>query len=531
MSNSSYYWTLFKKFQTLGHVPEGSFHGSAPGPGGVSFTDPSALLAAQHSGINLLGGSTATSPLWGVLNAKAMGTAAFEYPAASGIMWQPMPAALGGGAVAAWADIGGSPLVNAFGAWIAAGKPNDFPAFIAAPNGGTVPSTDAGGPKPFVCSYAADDGTVGAVPADFWDTSLIYLVDPATSAQATPTTLHAAAEFFVAAVVGNRGDAAGGRYAANPTSAQSPELQAQAWALTFGTGGASPAVQLPALSNLDPSSPQGIYDLYSLKSAKYDIVGFRMPVQLVFDGLVKAINAAVTAGTFSLPMGVNAETWLKTPPSHVCVKVAVRRDDQGWPAYDASPQMERRIAQKNLVVFDVDLAAPSPNPNINWKYFTVGGPLNNLLAHLQPGDRDLGINELALHTDWDEHAKLLLAVPIHTFDRWFHASKPQGFTVHRQNCSDKFRVPFQDHVILELDNRQNRFTLPYLGEHVLPLAIGIQYDKQRFKAGARARVSLQQQAMLPVWKKGRCYEVEQVTVGGFTIEHRFLAPDKHGKHG
>jgi hypothetical protein len=528
MSNPSFYWTLFKKFQSLGHVPEGTFHGTAPGTAGVNFTNPTALLTLQHNGINLLGGTTATSPLWGVLNAKATGSAAFEYPVASGNMWQPMP--FGTGAAAAWGDIGGAPLVSAFGSWIGAGSHNDFPAFIAVPNGGTVPSTDPGGSKPFVCSYATDDGTVGAVPVDFWDTSLIYLVDPATGAQANPTTLHAAQEYYVAAVVGNRGDAAGGRYAANPLTAQSPELEAQAWALTFGTGGASPGVQLPSLSNLDAMSPQGIYDIYSLKSAKYDIVGFRMPVQLVFDGLVHAINDAVMAGTFTLPLGVSAETWLETPPSHVCVKVAVRRSDQAWPAYDASPQMERRIAQKNLVVFDVDLAAPSPMPNINWKYFTMGGPLSALLAHLQPNDRDLGINELIVETNLDEHAKIVLAVPVQTFERWFHAGKLQGYTLQRQNSCDKYRVPFLDHVVLELDQRQNRIELPFLGDHVLPLAIGVQYDKKRFHAGAKAQVSVRHLSRLPVWKKGRCYEIETVTIGGFTVELHFQGPGKHGAH-
>ena len=39
----SYYFTLFKKFQCLGHIPEGSAHGSNNPPQGVSFKDPVAL--------------------------------------------------------------------------------------------------------------------------------------------------------------------------------------------------------------------------------------------------------------------------------------------------------------------------------------------------------------------------------------------------------------------------------------------------------------------------------------------------------
>src|SRR5260221_8185590 len=201
MSNLSLYWTLFKKFQSMGHVAEGTYHGSMGGTAGVSFMNPTALLTMQHAGINLLGASTADSPLWMVLNARAnMQTMPFEYPLASGIMWTPMPhPMMGGAAAAAWADFGGPPLVQALGNWIAAGKPNDFPAFIVIPNGGTVPGPlDVGAATPFVCSYATDDGTVGAGSANFLDTSLIYMGN-GDGTQATASNLHHAAEYIVAA--------------------------------------------------------------------------------------------------------------------------------------------------------------------------------------------------------------------------------------------------------------------------------------------------------------------------------------------
>jgi len=90
------------------------------------------------------------------------------------------------------------------------------------------------------------------------------------------------------------------------------------------------------------------------------------------------------------------------------------------------------------------------------------------------------------------------------------------------------RVPFSDHVVLELDQRQNRVELPYLGQHVLPFAIGVSFDQKRFHTGAKARVALRQQSRLPIWKKGRCYEIETVTTGGFTLQFNF---EKHGRHG
>ena len=80
------------------------------------------------------------------------------------------------------------------------------------------------------------------------------------------------------------------------------------------------------------------------------------------------------------------------------------RDDESWPAFDASPQVERRIAQKNLVVFDVDLATPAPSPNITWKYFTVGGPLAALLRILRGSDRELGVNTLFVRSDFARQA-------------------------------------------------------------------------------------------------------------------------------
>src|SRR6185369_15431908 len=141
----------------------------------------------------------------------------------------------------------------------------------------------------FVCSSASDNGTrPGSVPSDFWASSLIYLVDRANGALANPPTLHGTQEYYVAAVIGNRGDAVGGKYGAGPGSTTSPGLQATAWAMTFGTGGASPAVQLPSLSNLDVTSKSGLNEIYFLPSTKYDIVGFRFVVQTVFDGLVNA---------------------------------------------------------------------------------------------------------------------------------------------------------------------------------------------------------------------------------------------------
>jgi len=43
----------------------------------------------------------------------------------------------------------------------------------------------------------------------------------------------------------------------------------------------SPGVQLPALSNLDVNSNNGVYGVYFLRAGEYDVVGFRLAVQTV----------------------------------------------------------------------------------------------------------------------------------------------------------------------------------------------------------------------------------------------------------
>jgi hypothetical protein len=268
--------------------------------------------------------------------------------------------------------------------------------------------------------------------------------------------------------------------------------------------------------------------VYSLKGGQYDIVGFRFNVTDVFNGIVQAIKDAELAGTFMVPAPYTPETWVETPPSHVCVRVAVGKD-AAWPAYDASPQTERRIAQKNLVVFDADLG-PTGGPNIlNIKTFTMGGPLKDLLAHLQPLDEELGTNVLRVLTDADPKlTKIFLAVPTPTFERWFARGQTRGFTLIRENQREQYKIPFLDHVVLMLDQRENEIHIPYLGAHVLPLAIGVQYDKQHHGDGTKSQVAIAHHAKIPVFGKKRCcYAVEEVTVGGFTLETRFHAPKKH----
>src|SRR5258708_29003863 len=61
----------------------------------------------------------------------------------------------------------------------------------------------------------------------------------------------------------------------------------------------SPGVELPSLSNLDVTDKNPIYEQYFLKSGQYDVVGFRLNVQTVYDGIIAAVNQAISGGTLN----------------------------------------------------------------------------------------------------------------------------------------------------------------------------------------------------------------------------------------
>ncbi len=64
-----YYFTLFKKFQVPGHLPEGSDHGAPGGEFGFDVNDPNSAFGSSNSGV-LLGATPVNSPQMGMLNAK-----------------------------------------------------------------------------------------------------------------------------------------------------------------------------------------------------------------------------------------------------------------------------------------------------------------------------------------------------------------------------------------------------------------------------------------------------------------------------
>lgn len=503
----SYYFTLFKKFQALNHVSTATVHGRNASPtGGFDLKNPNVAFGSSNRG-TLLGSTTnpADSPLWAILNAKAMGLPA---PVFGTTTWPLMPQ----GIPASWTDFQVSApapkLVEVFGTWIGANKVNDVPSAVIATMPPTISSGLDSGVSLFVCSMPGDDGVrPGTVPSNYWATSLIFLVDPATGNTAFPSQLSATSEYYLTAVIGNRGNAAGGRYVSSPVP-----IEAAGWVMVWNSG-ASPAVQLPALSNLDVDSTNGVYDVYFLKLGNYDVVGFRLNVQTVFDGLVAALSASgMDLG------GLTPAEWIHAEGAHLCAKVLVRREDESWPALGDTPLTNRRLAQKNLAPFAIDLAVVSPDPNIVWRNFIVGDVIQSLKDAGRFDDR-LGLHTLTFNAKLPSGAdQLYLAVPKRSFARWFEKNPNKGFKVVSEKYLKAVKPPFPDLVVLAVPPKQGLFEIPALGNEFLAMSLGIEYSANKLKEGRFGEITVTQQTAVPrINRKKKEYEIEYATVGGFTL--------------
>jgi hypothetical protein len=502
MPNPSYYFTLFKKFQVLGHVPAGTVHGSAGGLAGFNLNNAASAFGSSNRGV-LLGATPAASPLWAVLNAKAMGLSSVNV---GGVSWPAMPL---GSPPPAWNDFQVSApapkLVTVFADWINAGKtddvPNDVIATVPGPIGGALEQ----GVALFVCSVAGDNGVrPGTVPANFWATSLIFLVDPTTGDSVNPPQLSASSEYYLAAVVGNRGNTGAGSYG----SPAGVKVEAAGWVMVWNTG-MSPAVQLPALSNLDAASPNGVYELYSLKSGRYDVVGFRLNVQTVFNGLVKAIGeSGMDLG------GLTPTEWVHAQGAHLCAKVVVRTVDEAWPTFGDTPFTNRRLGQKNLAPFAIDLTVTDPDPNIVWRNFVMGDVFRFASAAARFDER-LGAHVLEIRAALQaQKIRLYLAIPRRSFARWVRKDAMKGL-----KPVDGVKAPFPAHVVLAVDPKENRLEIPALGEEFLAMSLGIEYSPRALKAGRLGEVSVTQRTATPkIDREKRCYQIEPMVAGGFTLE-------------
>jgi len=527
-SHISYYFTLFKKFQVLDHVPTQTVHGSGAPPGGFNLNNPNAPFVASNSGTPLtLGDYTpANNPLWAVLNSRAQGNAGFSpVPILggpqTGSSWPTMPPSNTQG----WTEFQVNPstnkIVDVFGQWISNDHQlKDIPAGVIAQEPAPFPPGLEAGIKPFVCSMPGDKGTRPGVPSNYWATSLIFLVDPTTGNIVTPTNLAATAEYYLVAVIGNRGQTNGGRYLSQPDA-----LQAAASVMVWNTID-SPGVQLPSLSNLDITDKNGIFEQYFLRSGQYDVVGFRLNVQTVFNGIIAALNDALVSNP-NLLGGVAPDVWVKQQPAHLCSKVVVRVQGDNFPTFGTTPDQDARIAQKNLAPFDPAINVNDPNPNINWKNFIVGQPLFFLI-------KGAGRNTLKILVDEALQGtfKLHLAMPAQTFERFVKGADRQmkGFKLvdAKEFAASHGRtpLPFPEAVILSHEGADNLLEFGPLTEgHFAAMSLGIEYVPAKVKDGLKGDITIVQESMAARLDPGSgCYKVERAVVGGFTLQVRAVDP-------
>jgi len=356
----------------------------------------------------------------------------------------------------------------------------------------------------------------GGVPANYWATSLVFLVDQNTGATVFPATLTAGSEYNLVAVIGNRGNTDGGTYLTSP----GPGIETSGIVMVWNTVD-SPGVELPSLSNLDVTATNPIYEQYFLKSARYDVVGFRLNVQTVYDGIIAAINQAVLGGTLNLG-GLTADQWVHGQPAHLCAKVVIRQQGGVFPNFGDTPINNKALAQKNLAPFDINVQDDHLVPNINWKNFIVGQPFFLKL----PG---AGANRLSLETQLPLDAfQVYVGITQDAYDRFFRDGQKgaaiKGFKqlsrkeLCESNLGDRAK-PFPQAVVLRWENKDNAIELPAFPEKLyLGMSLGIEYNVKKIKPGNLGEINFVHHCLIPRLVPGtKCFEIEDTVAGGFTI--------------
>jgi hypothetical protein len=510
---ASYYFTILKKLQVFNHVPANQFHGASPAQNNFDLKDPHMLFKMSNRGA-VLGAGLNDSPVYQVLLARSMGTPGFTLINVNGTQWPVMPPQL----LPAWNDFQANPpnnkFLDVFADWIQNNHADDVPDGVIQQMPSTIVNGLGQDPTLFVCSNTGDDGTrPGNIPNDYWATSLIFLTNPSNGAIAQNVqTLFANDHYNLVAVVGNRYNAGYGRYLPSTTE----PCEANCWVMVYNAG-MGPGVQLPALSNLDPASTNGIYDIYFLRPGEYDLVGFKLDVQTVFDGLVEAVKASgMNLG------GLTPEQWLKdqSAGAHLCAKVSVRRSNSdSWPTTSDTPLTNPRVAQKNLAPFDINLAESTPNPPIFWKNFSAGDPLKMM----RTGDIRWGQNRLVLRAEGlTGNTKLYLAAPRETIKRYFTRAALRSMKRCDEKLEKRLRNPYPQGMMFELPREGVTLDLNPLRDDFIALSLGILCDRARLRPGPFGKIAVVQQTLVPEIKDftGCCYELEYKTGGGFTIELR-----------
>jgi hypothetical protein len=345
----------------------------------------------------------------------------------------------------------------------------------------------------FVASFPQDNGVrPGSVPPNYWDTSLIFVTDQHGQDQGLPA-FGAGQEYYIAAVIGNSGNGFSGSIFNNTT----PTINVVCNAHVFSTF-ESPAVALPALSNLNPADTNPTYEQYYMQKMSRDVVGFRFNVDLVYAGLLN-----VMAGfTLAQLGGLTPDAWLKKVNAHACVKVLIlsgelpnaynnNGDPNAWPTdktvsnnVESLPSVDRHIGQRNLAAFDSSVKGMK---KVQWQDFMMS----------QAGT---GTNALAVASALPPEAmRTLVAVPTAMYERYVaKGGSHRGF----EQVKDVGSKPFPDAVILHQTAPGARLEIAEHGrEPFFAMALGVELLKEVRPADI---------AMVHTAQDGR-------VVGGFTL--------------
>jgi hypothetical protein len=523
-SVASFYFAMFKRFQAIcGGAQQGHVNlDSAPANqlyGGFSLhstQDPQGLFgqlgtqATQYPPLspglrplNPASNDPLQNPIYVMLNAS-LGAAPPTTVVVNGQTWPVMPPPPESEFASWLAWNAQSPrLIDAFGDWITAGKiddsPKDPPLSFAALSQTSVPhwplKLQEYTSVLFVCSRLGDDGRrpgdgalpnppLTPVPANFWDTSQIFLSYPpgvpgqTAGATANPTTLAPHAEYWVLALIGN----AGGDGAGTVFNFQNPKCTILGDAQAFNTF-TSPGTPLPSLDNIDPASPNPTYEQLYLGAWAYDVVGFRFNVDTVFNQLAAALALLPPA---MLGNALPAD-WLRA--GHPCVKVRIMSGEQlddfppagnapQPPTLDSNPLVDRHIAQRNLAPFDpLEIGMKK----IKWTNFIVA----------QAG---AGWNELTLQEALPPDAfHFYFAIPRVAWERWIDPKTSKGGVVRGlEVVTDTPSKPFPEAVIL----RRTGPVLIRIAQHAgekerfFGMSLGIEGDPAALRRARNSDVSV-----------------------------------------
>lgn len=286
MASTSFYHAIYKRLRAVAraanaHMDDGSMDGgfTLRSPGdmhgifGKIMPGPGGALANQSP----LGNNVAdNNPIYRIL-LKSLDANPQLSTQVNGQTWPVMPF-----------PVGNPPSIASYPFWVNANKANNPPRLIDklkewieqnnktddTPGGGNLDFAHWGpGPAAFpvkdkqallVCSIDKDNGVrPGNVPANYWNTSQIFVCDDKGKNQGLPV-FKAGAQHTIQAIIGNSGNLTAG------VLFNLPPLQVRANAYVWNTF-LSPSFPLPALSALDANNAGPTYEQPGLVAQSYAV--------------------------------------------------------------------------------------------------------------------------------------------------------------------------------------------------------------------------------------------------------------------